>query len=416
MYSNWPTLTPLFPLVENDADADHESSLSRNCPYLDTVKRSMLDFDFEKLCSVSLSNHNVYACLVCGKYFQGRGKSSYAYLHSIHERHHVFINLKTLKVYCLPDGYEVIDSSLNDITFVLKPQFQKDEVSRFDVEAKTSHDLLRKPYQPGFIGLNNIKANDYVNVVLQALVHIPLIRDFFINEKNYKDHKTPLVETFGELVRKMWNSRAFKAQVSPHELIQAVSTASQGTFKPGYQSDAADFLSWFLNALHRELGGTKKPNSSVIYRAFQGRVEVTTRPLISDSSEEGEKGLKSEEEREAEERDQQERTVTEEVSSLFLTLELPPPPLFKNELDRNIIPQIPLQDLLNKFSGMRWVVRMSFFFLLSNQNQNFFSFFSFLLLVLVGCQEECPAALPSPVPSTILDHSHQEILQEQLGL
>ena len=31
----------------------------------------MLDFDFEKLCSVSLSHLNVYACLVCGKYFQG---------------------------------------------------------------------------------------------------------------------------------------------------------------------------------------------------------------------------------------------------------------------------------------------------------------------------------------------------------
>ena len=32
----------------------------------------MLDFDFEKLCSVSLSHINVYACLVCGKYFQGK--------------------------------------------------------------------------------------------------------------------------------------------------------------------------------------------------------------------------------------------------------------------------------------------------------------------------------------------------------
>ena len=27
----------------------------------------VLDFDFEKFCSVSLSNLNVYACLVCGK-------------------------------------------------------------------------------------------------------------------------------------------------------------------------------------------------------------------------------------------------------------------------------------------------------------------------------------------------------------
>ena len=40
--------------------------------YLDTIQRFMLDFDFEKVCSVSLSNLNVYACLVCGKYFQGK--------------------------------------------------------------------------------------------------------------------------------------------------------------------------------------------------------------------------------------------------------------------------------------------------------------------------------------------------------
>lgn len=49
-----------------------EHPLSRSCPYLDTIDRSILDFDFEKLCSVSLSNNNVYACLVCGKYFQGK--------------------------------------------------------------------------------------------------------------------------------------------------------------------------------------------------------------------------------------------------------------------------------------------------------------------------------------------------------
>ena len=40
------------------------------CPYLDTVNRAVLDFDFEKCCSVSLSTLNVYACLVCGKFFQ----------------------------------------------------------------------------------------------------------------------------------------------------------------------------------------------------------------------------------------------------------------------------------------------------------------------------------------------------------
>lgn len=75
----------------------------------------MLDFDFEKLCSISLSNLNVYACLVCGKYYQGRGKNTNAYFHALEQNHHIFINLHDQKVYCLPDNYEVIDSSLNDI-------------------------------------------------------------------------------------------------------------------------------------------------------------------------------------------------------------------------------------------------------------------------------------------------------------
>lgn len=66
------------------------------------INRNVLDFDFERLCSVSLSNINIYACLVCGKYFQGRGKSSHAYAHSIHDDHHVFINLQTLKVSFAP--------------------------------------------------------------------------------------------------------------------------------------------------------------------------------------------------------------------------------------------------------------------------------------------------------------------------
>jgi hypothetical protein len=41
------------------------------CPYLDTVNRNVLDFDMEKLCSVTLVNRNIYACLVCGKFLQG---------------------------------------------------------------------------------------------------------------------------------------------------------------------------------------------------------------------------------------------------------------------------------------------------------------------------------------------------------
>jgi U4/U6.U5 tri-snRNP-associated protein 2 len=100
------TVSP--PNVKTEPDNKQDVKTHRLCPYLDTINRQFLDFDFEKLCSVSLTRINVYACLVCGKYFQGRGTNTYAYTHSVAEGHHVFLNLHTLKFYCLPDNYEII--------------------------------------------------------------------------------------------------------------------------------------------------------------------------------------------------------------------------------------------------------------------------------------------------------------------
>ena len=115
-------------IEENDSDDESPASkqgikqpkmeFTHHCPYLDTIDRGVLDFDFEKLCSVSLSRINVYACLICGKYFQGRGNNTHAYYtHSVSENHRVFLNLETKKIYCLPDNYEVIDASLGDIMY-----------------------------------------------------------------------------------------------------------------------------------------------------------------------------------------------------------------------------------------------------------------------------------------------------------
>lgn len=53
----------------NVAKRARAGSATEVCPWLGTVDRTRLDFDFEKLCSVSLQNANVYACLVCGKVY-----------------------------------------------------------------------------------------------------------------------------------------------------------------------------------------------------------------------------------------------------------------------------------------------------------------------------------------------------------
>jgi len=46
-------------------------------------------------------------------------------------------------------------------------------------------------YLPGVMGLNNIKANDYCNVVLQALCHVKPLRDYFLREESYANVKRP---------------------------------------------------------------------------------------------------------------------------------------------------------------------------------------------------------------------------------
>lgn len=75
--------------VTDTATTKTSTSTGRNCPYLDTVNRSLLDFDFEHSCSVSLqSGPHIYACLVCGKFFLGRGSQTPAYTHSVDENSH----------------------------------------------------------------------------------------------------------------------------------------------------------------------------------------------------------------------------------------------------------------------------------------------------------------------------------------
>uniref|UniRef100_A0A8C7QC32 Ubiquitin carboxyl-terminal hydrolase 39 n=2 Tax=Salmoninae TaxID=504568 RepID=A0A8C7QC32_ONCMY len=247
-----------------------EDRRSRHCPYLDTINRSVLDFDFEKLCSISLSHINVYACLICGKYFQGRGLKSHAYTHSVQFTHHVFLNLHTLKFYCLPDNYEIIDSSPpGDIMFLL-------------------------------------------------------------------------VQRFGELMRKLWNPRNFKAHVSPHEMLQAVVLCSKKNFQITKQGDAVDFLSWFMNALHGALGGTKKKPSSLT-KVFQGSMRIFSKKLPHpDLPPEEKVALLLKEEYQEEMSD---------TTFLFLTLDLPTAPLYKDEKEQLIIPQVPLFNILAKFNG-----------------------------------------------------------------
>lgn len=334
--------------ADEDEEVEEKAPIRQAAPtegyddlYLDTIDRNVLDFDFEKLCSISLSNINVYACLVCGKYFQGRGPKSHAYFHALDEGHHVYINMSTQKVYVLPEGYEVKSKSLDDIKYVSDPRYTRQEVMDLDRKPHLSRTLLGKEYVPGFVGMNNIKENDYLNVIVQALSHVSPLRNFFLLEDF--SNAPELVKRTSILFRKIWNPRAFKSHVSPHELLQEISLRSNKKFTLTQQSDPVEFLSWFLNHLHLGLGGSKtKPHSSVIQHIFQGKLKVESQAITARADQVHDR-LRFEEATD----------VQSSVSRfLLLTLDLPPAPLFQDEQERNIIPQVPLTTILAKYNGV----------------------------------------------------------------
>ena len=51
---------------------------------------------------------------------------------------------------------------------------------------------------------------------------------------------------------------------------------------PMFTGDCVEFLSWFLNALHLALNGTKKLSSSIMSKTFRGKMRVYSRKVVPD--------------------------------------------------------------------------------------------------------------------------------------
>ena len=353
---------------------DKSRKRKTECPYLDTINRSALDFDFEPSCSVSLeSGPHVYGCLVCGKFFRGKGRQTPAYTHSVDEGHFIFIHLLNGTFHCLPDDYQVEDSSLRDISAALHPTFQPNDITIIDKKHDLTRDLFGRRYLPGFVGLNNLHKTDCVNATVQALAHVPPLRDYFLRlshlDVNNSKGKplSPLVLEFGALVRKMWSDQRFKSHVDPHLLMQAISVASHKRYRVGHQAEAGEFMAWLLHQLHVGLGGGRKPGSSIIHQLFQGKIQVTTRQSVmvdnstASTAEVDDRGGSGDEE------DTEDRpinmkpetnmiTTIEETTTdthfLQLTLDIPQKPLFRDDEGGLVIPQEPLFNVLKKFDGV----------------------------------------------------------------
>ncbi|KAK2964343.1 putative U4/U6.U5 tri-snRNP-associated protein 2 [Blattamonas nauphoetae] len=303
-----------------------EKVMKPMCPFLDTINRSLLDFDFEQVCCMTLSPLNVYCCLVCGQYFRGRGDGTPAYTHSFETEHHLFMNLQTLKAYSLPDGNEVDDPSLNDIRDVIQPKFPPSYLQSLDTTITECHALDGTVFYPGYVGLNNIGENRYLNVIVHALSQVAPLRQYLISLTPPLKETAPLLRSFSMLVQRMWNKAAFKSHVSPHDFTQCVDVVSKKEFALGVPHDAKNFIVWLLNALKAENRVFDK--SKIIDECFQGKILISTTSSILNTS-------------------------TEKLTSfLLLSMDIPASPMVQeNDMGTSEIPQMPLYDLLQKFDG-----------------------------------------------------------------
>lgn len=311
------------------------------------------------------------------------------------------------------DNYEVEEASLNDIRQALRPTFSVREALALRSPQGLCKDASGTTYLPGLPGINNLGCTDYISSVLHLLARVgPMRTHFLLQPHAQAGNHSPVVREFGALMRRLWAPSALRATVTPHAFVSAVSEASNKRFSVGVRSDAVSFLTWLLHRLHVDLlgaypaheagrraasraeaglarrlaaapsaakasapprpapggssgrwrvAGGSGPGRSVVSECFQGEVQVQTlRGAIvsraaADAAAGGGEGQADAAADAAlwEAAGRGQATVeTRVVTTQMLSLDLPPPPLFRSAEGGLDIPQVALSRCLDKFGGV----------------------------------------------------------------
>ena len=289
----------------------------------------------------------------------------------------VFFSDYELKEEYLDKDIKDKESDDNNILFEIKqnllPVYTKKDIKLIDKIAADFRIFLdNKKYLPGYIGLGYVKNCEYFIVIIQSLSHIKKFKNFFL-EYNYKiSNKDDYIEVFinklSEIIKKLWNFSSYKTHIDQRECLQLLEKASQKKFlisnfninennnltlnketDNNYNNNIIEFLSWLLNILKIFL--TQKKYENIIEEYFQGVVQVETYTFLKD--EEANKNLRP-----------GESIVTEDgvnyiytkkkIKFLYLTLDLPMVPLFKDSQEKITIPQVNIYELFKKYNGEKF--------------------------------------------------------------
>lgn len=230
-----------------------QNDLNVKIPTIEQIDRSILNFDFEKKCQITFFENDVYCCLICNKYLQGKTPGTKAYNHSLEFNHNFFISLDTSKIYQLPDDTEIIDKKIEDIKFNILPEYTLNK-ENFQ---KIQNGLIEECYSvdgsifyPGLITINNIKQSEFINVIIYSMSRVDEIRNFLLLMPYFKIQKSEgLLLNLSYVIKKIYNNLSFKTHISHYEFLNSINYFNK---ERPFANNPLSFLTWFINCFQNE--------------------------------------------------------------------------------------------------------------------------------------------------------------------
>ncbi|XP_026848968.1 ubiquitin carboxyl-terminal hydrolase nonstop [Drosophila persimilis] len=213
----------------------------------------------------------LYACLHC-IYFGCRGSHIHSHLRA--KKHHVALELSHGTLYCHACRDFIYDSRSREYALINRKLEAKDLQKSLGWQpwipsAKDSNLLLANPRRRlvrpnqtiGLRGLLNLGATCFMNCIVQALVHTPLLSDYFMSDRHdcgKSSHKCLVCEV-SRLFQEFYSGS--RSPLSLHRLLHLI--WNHAKHLAGYeQQDAHEFFIATLDVLHRHCVKAKAEHES----------------------------------------------------------------------------------------------------------------------------------------------------------
>ncbi|KAK2506284.1 hypothetical protein MC885_003427 [Smutsia gigantea] len=216
------------------------------------------------VCGVHLNR--LHSCLHC--VFFGCFTKKHIHEHAKSKRHNLAMELMYGGIYCFLCQDYIYDK---DIEIIAKEEQRKawkmqGVGEKFSTWEPTKRELELLKHNPkrrkitsnctiGLRGLINLGNTCFMNCIVQALTHTPLLRDFFLSDRHRCEMQSPsscLVCEMSSLFQEFYSGH--RSPHIPYKLLHLVWTHARHL--AGYeQQDAHEFLIAALDVLHRHCKG-----------------------------------------------------------------------------------------------------------------------------------------------------------------